>query len=473
MELESGKGREDEKCPGHRSHLGATLADRLLPLLLAYFPSLTPLNSDSHIRICLSCETNINRGDCPAHVREQILFYTALTQLDMADLTDAMVGDIITCIAEIWRNSMAIYLIDIEQKQLQAIEQLVKLSRYESLEQFVELAIRNQIFYETNGSEFKLGISQGVGQGAVGKGKVKIGRGPEKAKRGNHNRLVAKPSWAFTNSDIEPFPDAKPTTRPLWGQFYRFLPVKLVVRLLAQAQSEQPAEMKEFFAKAVAEALDLADRLRSIDDTKRSTNGLSLAAGFPSAERDWSKSSQRFFSQYVGRVRSDGTLDGFLAALGFATLRQDDRRRLIGLTNTGIEFASLPNPVLDNGDVARPFSDEEISFLIDYIARWLSGEKDQLREIVQLISQGVDIPKELDSHLGEYYRARYSDEKWTDAKVSVMRAGAVSRLAEVGVINVVKKGVRVEYKLAEQQHEVLKPILTSERLLNEKDILEP
>lgn len=358
---------------------------------------------------------------------------------------------------------MPIHLIDITQKYLQAIERLVGSGRYESLEQFVEVAIRNQIVYETQMAGSRASVSQQAQRRAIDTEILNLDRGWGRTKEIDHSKLAVRPSWAFADFVITPFPNVKPTTRPLWGQFYRFLPVKLAVRLLARAQSEQPPEIKEFFDKAVAEALDLADQLRLIGDAKRSSNGLSLAAGLPSGERDWRKSSERFFSQYVGRVRSDGTLDGFLAALGFATLHQKDKKLLIGLTNSGIEFSSLPNPILDDGDIIQPLSNEEVSFLIAHIAHQMPGESDQVREIVQSISQGIDTPKELDSHLNTYYRTRYPDEKWTEAKVSVMRAGAISRLAEMGVINVAKKGARVKYKLVEQWRKSLKPILIPER----------
>jgi len=376
------------------------------------------------------------------------------------DLTDAILCGIIKHVY-LWRADM-IHLINISPKYLQAIERLVKSGRFESLEQFVEIAIRNQIVYETQMSGSRSGTSQQGGKEAIGTETVQLDRRLERAKRVDHGELVVRPSWAFTSLDIKPFSDGKPTIRPLWGQFYRFLPVKLVVRLLARTQCAQPPEIRDLADEIAEEALDLADQLRSMGNAKRSTNGLSLAAGLPSSERDWRKSSERFFSQYVGRVRSDGTLDGFLAALGFAALQQEDKKTLIGLTDPGIEFASLPNPILDDGDIVRPLSNEEVSFLIAHIAHQMPGESDQLREVIQSISKDLNTPKGLDSRLSEYYRTRYPDEKWTDAKVSVMRAGTISRLAEMRLVSVVKKGIRVEYKLNESWREHLKLILTTE-----------
>jgi len=345
---------------------------------------------------------------------------------------------------------MALYLINISPDNQRVIDELIKSRRYESLEHFVEVAIRNQIVYETQQEELRLSAFKGV---ATRKNRV------VKATTTGEYKLEPRPLWAFSDSNIKPLPNVQPAKGPLWGQFYRFLPLKLVIRLLADAQRESLVDLESFGKRILPEVLHLAKQLRLADNDGQTVGGLSLSAGFPSPERDLGKSWKRFCSQYIGRVRSDGTLDGFPAALGFVGVECQKDKTIIGLTKIGIQFASLFNPVLDDGVITQPLSEEEVSFLIYHIVREMPGESSQLREIVKLISNGLNTPKELDLHLGKYYKKRFPNENWTFAKVSVMRAGAVSRLAEMGLVVVIKKGGLVKYLLQQDyMNEVASPL---------------
>lgn len=341
---------------------------------------------------------------------------------------------------------MTIHLINIEQAQLRTIDGLVRKGCYENIEQFLEVAIRNQIIYEAHAAETGLAAFQGEHREAIQEKHSTLDAIRVKSKKWRAAKLDTRPTWRHVETPITPFPDVAPATRPLWGQLYRFLPLKLVVRLVAQAESKQALQMKAVSHEVVAEAMDLADQLRQMEATK---TGIAYATGFPNSKHDARKSADRFISQYVGRVRSDGRLDGFLSAMGFASLKQVKKERHIGLTAAGIRFASLPNSVLDDGAVPPLLSKEEVSFLVQYIAQQMPGERDQLREIIKLISEGTNTPRELDNALGDFYKIRYSDEKWTDAKVSVTRAGAISRLAEMQLVRVTRDGRRVAYRLEE------------------------
>ena len=203
---------------------------------------------------------------------------------------------------------MALYLINISLDNQRAIDELIKSGRYESLEHFVEVAIRNQIVYEAQQEELQLSALKGV---ATRKNRM------VKANTSKY-KLEPRPLWAFSNSNIKPFPNVQPAKGPLWGQFYRFLPLKLVIRLLADAQRESLADLESFRKRILPEVLHLAKQLRLADSDGQTVGGLSLSAGFPSPERDLGKSWKRFCSQYIGRVRSDGTLDGLPSAYVFS-----------------------------------------------------------------------------------------------------------------------------------------------------------
>jgi len=340
---------------------------------------------------------------------------------------------------------MAIHLIDISPEDLRAIQNLLKLGHFESVEQFVAVAVRNQLVYETQRDSSQLTVvEQAIGKAAS----AAPGNLARVSDLGTNHRFLPKPSWLFSSPDIEPLPAIKPTQDPLWGQYYRFLPLKLILRLLANAQQDGFPRMDTFQDQIVPDVLYLANHLRVTDNTRKQMGRMALAIGFPNT-RKAEKSQARFVSQYIGRVTAEGNLAGLPAAMGFAALLTDPDVKLLGLTKTGVEFASLPNPILDNGDLSCALGDEEISFLLAHISEQMPGEIAQLKEVVKAVSDGLDTPKELDAHMRNHYKKSFSGDNWTDAKVAVMRSGAVSRLAEMGFIKVIKKGVRVRYKLAE------------------------
>jgi hypothetical protein len=174
-----------------------------------------------------------------------------------------------------------------------------------------------------------------------------------------------------------------------------------------------------------------------------------LAAGLPVGNED--KSKLRFKTQFIGYLSKD-KLEGACPTLRFINIVKDkDGTVVAGLTEYGLKFASLENPILDRDDFSSPFTGAEVDFLLDHIKSMLPSEFELMRFVLQKISSGITTPDELDEELGKF------NHEWKGSEASTMRSGLISRLIELGLVRRNKDGVKVSYVLTEKGNDLIKP----------------
>ena len=233
----------------------------------------------------------------------------------------------------------------------------------------------------------------------------------------------------------------------LWGQYYRFLPVKLATRVLSNLSEKKMPRLYDFLDACTAEALKLRPALVKIDKKERIEHGERLSASFPTNE---DKSMKRFAHQYLVYIRgSDGKLDGMMPSLRFANITVEDNVVSIGLTKFGLDFSRIVNPTLDNTGT-QPLSQEEKEFLFNHIADNLPKEYEHMMTSVSAISSGINSRDELNQTLSKFYSKYHSGDEWSEAVVNTMRSGLFSRMTELGIITRDKKGRNVTYDLSDE-----------------------
>ena len=182
--------------------------------------------------------------------------------------------------------------------------------------------------------------------------------------------------------------------------------------------------------------------------------GSEISVGFPESSK---KSKDRFMAQFVGSNRKQ-SLSGALVNMGFintpnfAGIQLDD----VHLTKIGLEFALLPNPLIDEGIAGwkeffksgKRFSDKEIEFLLQHFKTNVPSEWGFMRSIAQIISNGNNRPKTLEKEITVIYG-------WEDTKTSQMRNGALSRMEELCLIIREKKGREVTYSLTDLCNQIV------------------
>jgi len=240
--------------------------------------------------------------------------------------------------------------------------------------------------------------------------------------------------------------------RWLFGQYNKLLPVKANSRALLRVFAEHPKGIPlEAAASKIAEAAAImGDYLADHDRRHRIGRDDALATAFPRSGPDAEKSRARYGNQFVGSVNSQGVLSGLLADYRMAALAPGPEPRLMP-TEAALQFAQLTNPVLDRcqSNPAQKFSSEETAFLLDHIRAHVPVEAFAFRTLVQAIADGAITPDKLDEALRVHVPAE-TNRSLSPSFLTSQRSGALSRMADLGLIARERKGVRVSYIVTEQ-----------------------
>jgi hypothetical protein len=231
----------------------------------------------------------------------------------------------------------------------------------------------------------------------------------------------------------------------LWGQYNRIFPVKVIARVTSNLvkrneSSHIPlAELQEVSAE-VARTIG-RDIVRAEKKTGRKRGDI-ISAGLPTGA-DEEKAKARFKNQFVGFL-SEKRMEGAAATLKFLELSRDGGDIVsVGITDFGLRFAAYVNPVIESQDYSTPFSFEEVNFLLEHIASELPEEAKLMRLVLSGVKEGVSTPDTLNDRMKAF------SSSWSDIERSTMRAGVISRVSELGLLDRKKNGVKVTYIMTE------------------------
>ena len=241
------------------------------------------------------------------------------------------------------------------------------------------------------------------------------------------------------------------TLEPLSGHYNRFLPMKLVLRILQNLiyasekyeleedwmEETEPVYIDKLREESVNVAVFAKKWFATIDARSGKSVGEEITIGFPDEKP---KSQERFLTQFVGSTRTKGK--GALCEMGFIIVNEDGS---IELTYEGLLFALSPNPMIDmtpEGGRGVRISQDEQWILMRHIQMHLPAEWEFMSKVANLINRGVNRPKDLDKSLMEEFG-------WDESKVNNMRNGVVSRMQELGFLTRYKEGRKITYELTE------------------------
>lgn len=269
-----------------------------------------------------------------------------------------------------------------------------------------------------------------------------------------------------------PSADVSPT-RWLFGQYNKFLPVKVSCRgLLSMLRdNSRGVPLAEATEKISTEAWVFGDFLHKLDQKSGRPREESFSAAFPVTANNGQSSRLRFANQFIGDLRQpkqtgerarEIKFNGLPAALKFVECT-NGKNPLLNLTKAGAEFAILPNPIIDLGKETNPdrkFSDEEIAFLITHLKRAVPEEFSAFCSIIAGVSAGANTPDELDGFLSARFNLEIAEKaagenQITPSFLTTQRTGAISRMADLCLIAREKNGLRVRYLLTPMAHELL------------------
>jgi hypothetical protein len=245
--------------------------------------------------------------------------------------------------------------------------------------------------------------------------------------------------------------------RWVFGQYARLLPAKATCRALAHivGDASDAVPLEEAASSIAAAAANLGDYLRELDEQLDLKRDEALSTGFPATGRKGEKGRLRYATQFVGSVDSRGHLSGLVGDLRLvACLRRDPP--YIALTDIGWGFAALENPVLDNRreNPSQKFTAEETSLLLTHIATSVPSERCAYAVILRAVADGFAEPTALDERILEMAPPAPGRPVPVSAGLlATQRSGAISRMADLGLVERLHAGVRVSYVVTDAGRE--------------------
>lgn len=326
------------------------------------------------------------------------------------------------------------YIVTIPPALEEKVRSLISKGEFRDVNHFITVALENQINAEENLATW---ITESPKQ---------IRSIPEEPQSNAHfgPSLVSKTYKTCPEPPIE-----RLNNRLLWGQYYRFLPTKFSLRILANLSTDKFPTLASFKDHAVTSAETFGKQLKRLDRTIGNKAGEKISTSFPETNQ---KSRRRFTEQYIGYVRpTDQKYSGMLLTLRFADVLDNSGIEEIGITPTGREFCNLQNPIIDGQPQSKGiFSLDEIDFLIHHISNKLPDEARHMIKVLDLLRDEGKSREVLNSALRLFYE-KYQDSSrpWTKGVVNLMRAGVMSRMFELELISKKRNGLKVTYELTD------------------------
>ena len=335
------------------------------------------------------------------------------------------------------------YVVDISSQQAQKIKHFIERGGYANFAEFISTAIENQILIEK--SESPVIDSFETQQTDNASLQVKTALADyELIRIRNHPKAAPMPTFQQLCYSLGETEEGKTW---LWGQTNRILPVKIGLRVLQRLLgSGQWIDLEDYRETAADVAAEFGHILREYEARNNRIRDERISAGLPHNGRP--KSKIRYKAHFLGYVRRDGKLDGAMPFLRFVNLESDGKGGvIIALAEPGLEFAQLENPVIDNHSFENSFTEQEVSFYLEHIVRNVKGESNAMKWLLSKLANGIARREAINAELKKEFGQTW---KLSDAVTNTQRAGLMSRMFELGLIEKKKRGIEVFFSVSDR-----------------------
>jgi hypothetical protein len=349
--------------------------------------------------------------------------------------------------------------VEMSEKSKNELDDLMVQGSYKSYSEAVAVAISNQLVLQRQtavGGVVVVGTDNATQDSSLNQ--------PERAPIAVTQKVPVSVPAVFSlpnaqNCTSEParlpddvFSKSSKVTPDRWffGQHNKLLPVKASCRGLATLLAEHPLGLPipEATSRLAKEAASLGDYLRQLDARSGAMREEALATAFPDTKEDSERSRLRYANQFIASLNAQTQLSGLLVDLKLVNLVRG-KEPLLLLTEPGLHFAKLSNPIFDepmssNGSQRPRFSDNEADFLISHIKEHVPVEDYAFRTILVALRTNCNTPELLDEKLKALLPA--GKNKISDAFVTTQRSGAIARMTDLDLVMRRREGVRVKYE---------------------------
>lgn len=327
---------------------------------------------------------------------------------------------------------------DIPEHQVKKIRYLIEKGRFCNIDSFIQISVENQLNLESEELGNKTDLDYFIQETDHNYKQIKVSDFDDLKLITSKKLYTIEPP---TFKKINVFNEGKEENLWIWGQINKVLPIKIVVRYLMNQmpKEEKYINLNTFTKDACKTARNFGLYLSSKDKQLKRERDERFSTAFPIG-KDEEKAFSRFSSHFIGHIRADGLLTGSLVNLKFANIDRDYGNERIGITNLGLEFAKIENPLLDRKIHDKSLGDDEVNYYLRHIRKNVPGEANSFRLILSLIDGGVRSREGINIELKKNMK-----KDWSEKVINTQRAGVMSRLFELGLLSKKRKGVSVIY----------------------------
>lgn len=352
-------------------------------------------------------------------------------------------------------------VVNVPDELVARVQTAVAEGSYDDPEQFLELALRNQLELEESEQSSLPSFGEVVGGESVEQQELQTA--VDEPISGVEELNYSKESDELEDLSLRKFDvqtvslpeESRLDEGPLWGQYNRLFPVKLVVRRLAILITEDGNEAipyKRFREETALTAREYGLRIEEVDEREDRGRGEKIASALPTGDKK-DRSMERFKTHFVGQLEAGGELTGAAPDLRFVNI--DPEEKSFGLTEAGLEFASIRNPLLDDGlEADQSLSAEERDFYVEHVRSEVAEEYEAMQFLAEAVMEGINRPTSLSEKVAEL------NDNWSEAQAKTVRSGLASRMVELGLLTRHRVGARgTGYDLTDEGRGSLLPRL--------------
>ena len=234
----------------------------------------------------------------------------------------------------------------------------------------------------------------------------------------------------------------------LSGQYNRFFPVKLVMRVALnmlyssdryvvtvddeEETVQNPIFLEDLRQECTKVARYVKERLQWYDSANGTNFGSWMSVGLTDGTK---KQNERFVSQFVGSTRNPGK--GLPFELGFLEVEDG----YVKATESGVEFTLQTNPLIDDESKwseGQTLSKNEQNLILRAIERNVPGEAKLMLDMLKWIEDGINTPNLIEDKMSE-------EMDLSPTEISLTRTGILARMQETGLVLREKSGRNVKY----------------------------
>jgi hypothetical protein len=287
-------------------------------------------------------------------------------------------------------------IIDLPDVTFSRLENLLRQGQWQSLNQAIIAAIESHLAL-TEGEEKPTEPIDALQVTAKSVGSAVTAKRSE-ARGALRLELIKSPAAA----PMPPVEEVSGRRYHLFG-ISRLAPVKVGARALAILQGGGDSmNLSDFKERGAALARELGDALLAADDDAGRSRGDRLSAGFPrsgATADETAKSEDRYAFFVLGDVQKKKPVaDGALYRLRLAAIEPlGDGEANIRITGPGLEFARIPNPLVDGpgGELDRAFSEQEAEWYLRHVFENVPDERETIRRFLRYIAAGSGRPEDM------------------------------------------------------------------------------